>query len=227
MIQLIIETATERGVIALIDQGQVLFHSELPFGYNNSKYVVPVIAEGLKKCGLSVEQLTMIAVGIGPGSYTGIRVGVIVAKTLAMARDLPLIGVCSLEGFLFPQEGLFASVMDAKIGGVYLLSGERTGSHVRYDGKPEICEMQNISERLGVRGITQLVTPYAQQLRTKFHGVSPENPWEWVEAAPDPNRIARIAQEKYLKGEFALDRHLDILYLRKTQAEIEKEAKRN
>ncbi len=105
MLTLLIETSTERGLIALFDETTALFQVDLPFGYNNSKYLLPMLKQELKESSHTLDQIALVAVGIGPGSYTGIRIGATVAKTLSFAQKLPLIGICSLEGFIPNRDG--------------------------------------------------------------------------------------------------------------------------
>jgi len=67
-----------------------------------------------------------IAIGTGPGSYTGIRVGAAMAKALAFGWQIPLFGFGSLQSFLPAQEGRFAVLTDAHMGGCYCLRGARS-----------------------------------------------------------------------------------------------------
>ena len=124
---LLIETGTERGMTAIVDGEAILFHAILPLGYHNSRYLLPEIEKGLQQLNLAVKNLQYIACGQGPGSYTGIRVGATVAKSLAFACKLPLIGISTLQTFVPDKEGAFAVLIDAKIGGVYMIKGSRKG----------------------------------------------------------------------------------------------------
>lgn len=89
MISLLIETCTERGVIAFFKGTDLIYERELPYGYQNSQHLLPEIQQTFQKLALSPQQLQFITVGRGPGSYTGIRIGVMVAKTLAYALKIP------------------------------------------------------------------------------------------------------------------------------------------
>lgn len=220
MLTLIIETSTERGVVAISDNTTPLFHSELPYGYNNSKFLLPTLEQGLKEAKLNLNQIELIAVGIGPGSYTGIRIGVVVAKTLAFAGKLPLVGVCSLEGFIPNCDGPFAAVIDAKIGGLYVLKGEKSGDRIEYRSQPEVCELEKAGELLSE--VKTLVTPCSSRIKPLLESRYPKGTWEWQESAPSIIQLSKAALNKFNRGEASYDTHLDILYLRKTQAEIEK-----
>lgn len=112
MTVLIIDTTTERGIIALgTMSGEIIAEKKLPAGFQNSDHLFPAMQE----LGVKATDLLLIICATGPGSYTGIRVGAVVAKTLSFTHKIPLVGVCTLEGF--PQPAL----IDAKMGGAYIL----------------------------------------------------------------------------------------------------------
>ncbi|MBC1499336.1 tRNA (adenosine(37)-N6)-threonylcarbamoyltransferase complex dimerization subunit type 1 TsaB [Listeria weihenstephanensis] len=89
---------------------------------NHSVRLLPAIAELMKECDTTPQDLMKIAVAEGPGSYTGLRIGVTVAKTMAWDLQIPLVGISSLtlmaqNGRFF--DGLVVPVMDARRGNVY------------------------------------------------------------------------------------------------------------
>lgn len=220
---LILDTSTERGFVAIIQEMELLYHVQLPFGMQNAQSLLPEIQQGLASTGYSIDKIDFVAVGIGPGSYTGIRVGATVAKTLAFACGLPLVGVCSLDAFVPSRDGAFAAVIDAKVGGVYLQMGCRQRGIVSEVSEPQIYPINKAAEMLC--HVPTLVTPNAAQLRPKLEkeAVLLNLKWQWQERYPSPVDMARKAKQKIDNQEFSLEGRLDLLYLRKTQAEIEKE----
>ena len=68
------------------------------------------------------DAIERIAVGVGPGGFTGLRIGIATARALAQARDLPLVGVSSLEALATPHEGAVVAVIDARRGEVFAAS---------------------------------------------------------------------------------------------------------
>jgi tRNA threonylcarbamoyladenosine biosynthesis protein TsaB len=220
MLNLCLETSTERGFVSLFDGVSQLFYEELPFGHQNSTHLLPMIHKAISTCGLSPKQLQFISTGIGPGSYTGIRVGAITAKALAYALNIPVIGICSLDGFVPDEDGDFAALIDAKIGGVYLQCGTKKGSQL-ISQPPEVCELEKAGMVLD--GVQIALTPNAKILKPKLDALYPNLGMQWQEMSPNPSRMTKLALEKYEKGEFSTDSRLELLYLRKTQAEIEKE----
>ncbi len=226
MIQtLVLDTSTERGMLALIQNGSVLFHSKLPFGLQNSQFLLPELQRGFLETGLDMRQLTFIGVGIGPGSYTGIRVAATVAKTLAFACHLPLIGVCTLETFVPEQDTAFAAIIDAKVGGVYLQKGACTRGVISYHSAPQVLPLAEAVDLLC--DVPVLITPNAVQLKAKLGAMAPAATWQWQECYPSPLHLAALAQAKFKSGAYDKEGALDLLYMRKTQAEIERDLRLN
>lgn len=94
---LALDTATAVQAVALLEQGRTVASQSSHAERNHSIQLVPVIEEILNGNGTSPSGVNGIAVGIGPGSYTGVRIGISVAKTMAWALEVPVIGVSSLE----------------------------------------------------------------------------------------------------------------------------------
>lgn len=90
------DTATSSLAVAVTEGGRVLAERNIHAERNHSAYLVTAIGDCLEAVGLAKQDLDGIAVGIGPGSYTGIRIAVTTAKTLAWSLRLPVYGVSSL-----------------------------------------------------------------------------------------------------------------------------------
>jgi tRNA threonylcarbamoyladenosine biosynthesis protein TsaB len=221
---LLIETCTERGVIAYGNQQETLFAKELPFGLTQSKFLMPYLQEALQSFGYP-PPLDAIGVGIGPGSYTGIRIGVAVAQTLAYSWKVPLIGISSLEGFIPSVPVIhYAALLDARIGGVYFQKGRIDQAGIRKD-PPQVKPIEEIGKEL--EEVTHLVTPFAHSLQTKLGEAYPNKSWTWEEHSPSVSSLFQRVEQSYLEGKSVIPpQHLDLLYLRQTEAEREKASKR-
>jgi tRNA threonylcarbamoyl adenosine modification protein YeaZ len=221
---LLIETCTERGLIAFAQENALVLHQDLPQGLRNSSSLLPAIERALDELGWAPQELDALAVSVGPGSYTGIRVGAAVAQAMAFARKLPLVGVCSLRAYVPEHDGPYAAVIDAKIGGLYVLCAERHGDRVRELKEPQLVSIEQLPEHLGA--IRSVVTPKIGRLEEKVKQVWPDLGLSWAECAPDAHFLVQRATEKLRQGEYSEQGRLELLYLRKTQAEIEQEATR-
>lgn len=127
MLILIIEASSEKGCLILADKTQVLAVTKLAGGPELSK----TIAKEVKNL-LSNQIPDLVAVGIGPGSYTGVRVGVAIAKALSYGWKVPCLGFCSLKAFGPPP-----ILKDARGGGVYAWFGGKAVLLPRNDPRIE------------------------------------------------------------------------------------------
>src|SRR5262245_19717768 len=111
---LAIDTATQTMSIALHDGRNLLAEKTWHTATNHTIELAPAVHRLLEQSDVGIPRLTGLAVSIGPGSYSGLRVGVALAKGLASARNLPLVGVSSLHtiavGQPHYQGGLIAVV---------------------------------------------------------------------------------------------------------------------
>lgn len=156
-----IETSTEVCSVAIALNGQLLFKKESTEGLNHSKVLTVFIDELFKENNLKPESLDAVAVSKGPGSYTGLRIGVSVAKGLCYGLNIPLISVNSLEilgvfaaqnlaEYKLPDDGipvLFCPMIDARRMEVYTSLYNIQGEELR-PVSAEIIDEQFLSELL-------------------------------------------------------------------------------
>lgn len=124
---LAIDTSTTSMTTAIIQGDKLIAESKAIAERNHSIYLVPSIIELLATASLEMKDIQGIGVGQGPGSYTGVRIGVSVAKTIAWTLNVPLIGVSSLEAMAMGAADTVKSsgarwvvpMMDARRGQVY------------------------------------------------------------------------------------------------------------
>lgn len=139
---LAIDTSNYALGIALLDEDKVIGEYITNVKKNHSIRVMPAIDTLLRDCDLTPKDLTKIVVAKGPGSYTGVRIGVTIAKTLAWTLNIPLVGVSSLEilaaavGRYFP--GAVSPLFDARRGQVY------TGLYQYENGEIQTIEKDQI-----------------------------------------------------------------------------------
>ncbi|CAN2218930.1 COG1214 Inactive homolog of metal-dependent proteases, putative molecular chaperone [Candidatus Nanopelagicaceae bacterium] len=92
-ISLVIDTATSRTIVGLMDGENVLFESFAEGATDHGRAVSDLVSQAL----LNNPAPERVVVGMGPGPFTGLRVGIAFARTFALSREIPLIGVCSLD----------------------------------------------------------------------------------------------------------------------------------
>lgn len=117
---LAIESAAKTASVALFEDGVLRAELFQDNGLTHSKTVLPMVDALLSGLGMTPQGLDRIAVSNGPGSFTGLRIGVAAAKGLALALGIPCAGVSTLEAAAYnAQDGFVCVVMDARAGQVY------------------------------------------------------------------------------------------------------------
>ena len=121
MITFAFDTSGPVGSVALRRDGRLLGERTLDTQKHHSSLLLPTADELLRAHGLAPRDVELWAVGLGPGSYTGIRVGIAGAKGFAMAHGRPLVGAGSMEALLLEhgQDGAAAAVVDARREEIY------------------------------------------------------------------------------------------------------------
>lgn len=122
MIWLGIDTSNKPLSVAIVKEDELLIEINQSSPPNHSIGAMPAVEEALGKVGMTPDMLDAIAVSEGPGSYTGTRIGVTIAKTLAWSLKIPLVGVSSLQvlatNAMF-YDGLICPMIDARRSNVY------------------------------------------------------------------------------------------------------------
>jgi len=124
---LAIDTALEACSVAVLDiaQPQAMVHETLPMARGHAGALMPLIGRVVQKSGLQYEEFDRIAVTVGPGSFTGLRVGIAAARGIALAAGKPAIGLSTLAALAAPliaedDSGAVVSAIDARHDHVYL-----------------------------------------------------------------------------------------------------------
>ena len=119
---LAIETSAKSVSAAVVENGVPLASAYQNMGLTHSRTLLPLVDSMLKNCGASLKEVEVIAVAAGPGSFTGLRIGVSALKGLAWALEKPCCGVSTLAAMarnLAHMEGLIVCAMDARRNQVY------------------------------------------------------------------------------------------------------------
>lgn len=133
MIWLGIDTANSPLAVAIVKDGQILAAEVTNLKVNHSAGVMPAIDQIFKKVNMSPKEIDAIAVSQGPGSYTGVRIGVTIAKTLSWTLQKPLVGVSSLQVLASNAvlyQGIICSLIDARRKNVYAAAFDSTNGLV-------------------------------------------------------------------------------------------------
>ena len=122
MLILAFETSAKAASVAIYDGQKLLAESYQNTGLTHSQTLMVMAEDALKQCGKCAQDVTAVAVAEGPGSFTGVRIGVAAAKGFAWGRELPCYGISTLEAMaesLGVYQGYVCPVMDARRAQVY------------------------------------------------------------------------------------------------------------
>ena len=168
------DTATPAVAVALHDGERVLAEATTVDAKRHGELLAPGIASVLAEAGIVRQDLTAIAVGVGPGPFTGLRVGLVTARTLSLVLEIPVYGVCTLDVLAAEAvdsgavNGEFLVATDARRKEVYWASYDEQG--IRLDG-PHVSKPADVATDRPVVGRGALLYPEAFA-----HAVGPENP---------------------------------------------------
>ena len=122
MLTLALDTATKVCAVGLVKDGRVLAEYDISVGLTHSEGLIPQVDQLFSRIGFSKEEIDRIAVSIGPGSFTGLRIGLAAAEAMAYAWQCEICGVNTLTALAYnlPVEGvLLAPILDAQKGNYY------------------------------------------------------------------------------------------------------------
>lgn len=221
---LAIETATEACSVALLQGGAVIERFEIA-PRRHAELVLPWADALLAEAGITRSQLDAIAVGIGPGAFTGVRLAVAMGQGLALALERPLIGISTLQVLAAgargaqPGDGVFACI-DARMGEVYA-----GAFRIHRDGQPEPTEAPQLGAPGAVRipddsygwargtGLAAGQGEVGQRLQAQAWRLEPG-------ALPSAADLARLAARAHALGAYpALPEDVQPLYLREKVAQ--------
>lgn len=188
-----LETSTEQGSCALWRAGEVLERT-CPAGRAHSETLLPLVGELFAEAGVALAQIDGIAFGCGPGAFTGLRVACGLAQGLAVAADLPLLPVVSLEAMAAASgEDEVLSLLDARMSEIYCAHYRRG-----VDGLPQLIgEIAVLPPQAivlpadarsacgnALRAYPELAERIAQQGWTAYADILPTARWLAYLAAP-------------------------------------------
>jgi tRNA threonylcarbamoyladenosine biosynthesis protein TsaB len=224
MIILGIETSTVQASVTLGSEQGVIASSTLSRGASHEEFLIPAIGFLLDKSRLSFNNISGVAVGLGPGLYTSMRVGVATAKTLAQALAAPIVGIPSLDLLAFDvryTNRVICPVQDAKRNEVFFAfyrqvpGGITRISEYLLGGVPRlVAEIGGRAKEILVVGNGALI--YRPQLKelegVEFGAVA--------NAFPQAVSLVELALPRFFREEYDSLFETEPMYMRRSDAEI-------
>lgn len=209
---LCIETTGEICSVALIRGAECVAVKESNTHNSHAKNMIPFIQEVLQMAEMDKSQLSAVAVSIGPGSYTGLRIGVSTAKGLAFSLNIPVIAVPTLESIAQPYLGQGARVrpmMDARRMEVFTALYSSDGQQLE---KAEAKIVENATFKDELTNFKTIFcgngAPKCREILEKFENAIVEN------AALSAKNMAKIVYRKYQNKDFEDVAYFEPFYLK-------------
>lgn len=221
---LALETSTDWPSLALLTPERLLGERLWEARQTLAERLVPKMQELLKEANLSPQDLSLIAVSRGPGSFTGIRIGVVTAKGLAQALGIPLLGVSALDALAWgtPCQGFRTCValLPAPKRGVYVGVYQVEGKELHRQGPFRFLLPHQVVETLTLCPLPGLLTGTASAVERWLEELG--QGWQWAGPAfgwPRASVVGALAWQRWQRGEREDLHSFAPLYLKPTEAE--------
>ena len=223
------ETSAKAASVALLQDGILLGEYFQNSGQTHSRTVMQMAEDLLKNCDLTASDVDAVACASGPGSFTGVRIGLAAAKGFAWGREIPLIGVSTLEAMarnVAMAEGVYCAAMDARRNQVYTALFELKNGVFSRLVEDSAISIAELSEQLkGLKQTIYLVGDGAALCYRMLEDVS------GLVLLPEHLRMQRaagsalVAWEQLQIGALTPAKDITPNYLRLSQAERERQKK--
>ncbi|MFZ4514701.1 MAG: tRNA (adenosine(37)-N6)-threonylcarbamoyltransferase complex dimerization subunit type 1 TsaB [Acidimicrobiia bacterium] len=219
-----IDTSTNQISVALSASGNVLGAITLESGRKHAEHLPPAIAYLADATAVGIPALTAIAVGTGPGLFTGLRVGITTAKVMAQTLRVPIIGVPSLDLLAYPVRTtprLIAAVIDARRREVFWALYRSVPGGIQRVCEYQVGDPRDLANELQAVGDDVLIVGeggvryrecFAEVDRVEFAG--PEH------VTPSASALVTLAAARMEREAFSAVEEIVPLYLRESDAEI-------
>jgi tRNA threonylcarbamoyladenosine biosynthesis protein TsaB len=224
MLVLGLETSTSRSSVALVDHERVVASASLGMPRRHGEFLAPAISFCLEQAGVDASRITGVAVGLGPGLFTGLRVGIATAQAFAAARRLPVVGLAGLDVLAFRvrySRRSICTAIDARRGELFWARYRTSPGGVQRVGDLQVGTVQQLAAELEATGEETLVIgDGALRYRAELAHVDgaeiagPDLAW------PDAADLAELAVPRFVREQTQQPPDLQPIYLRQADAKI-------
>jgi tRNA threonylcarbamoyladenosine biosynthesis protein TsaB len=219
-----IETATEAAGCAIGGHEGVLATTQCARSKRHAENLAPAIEFICGQARVELADIGLVAVDVGPGLFTGLRVGVATAKAIAFALRVPMIGVSSLDLLAFPvrfSPRLIVAAIDARRGELYYAMYRQVPGGVQRLSEQLVGSPDDLASELIATGEeVLLVGDGAHRYAEVFEGLARVEIVDAGSSHPSASSLVQLAHPRALREEFERPERIEPLYLRRPDAEI-------
>lgn len=222
MLVLAIDTTAVAASVALVDDNGIIAVFNVNNKLTHSQKLLPMIDSVISQAGYDIKDIDLFAVSAGPGSFTGVRIGISAIKGLAFSQDIPCVSVSSVEALAYMNRNcgaVICSVMDARRDEYYNALFDSEFNRICEDraiSAPELEEQLSNYDRVILNG--DGAVKFYDWLDGRLPGVFLSGEVTMLQNA---GSVGLCAMRKYKNGEYVSSFELTPFYLRKPQAERE------
>lgn len=221
-----IETAVEHVGVALGDHRGIRAHTMVASDRRHAESLTPMIRFAMQQASVEMTDLSAIAVDVGPGLFTGMRVGMATAQSMAWALDLPVVPICSLDALAMNadlSESTVAAALDARRGEVYWAVYRMRGSGVEPQriSEPVVTSPEDLAIHIADRAEDMVCVGSGFDRHAELFEASP-----WAQLVgrdsmfPSANAVVTLAGYRMLADDTVSASEVQPMYLRAPDAEI-------
>lgn len=246
---LAMDTSSKNASVAILEDQDILIELNNDDEKTHSQKLMPMIDEAFDKTNLSLDNIDLISCCLGPGSFTGVRIGIATAKAFSDSQNIPTVGVSSLASLAYnlSQEGTICSLINANNGNVYAgifeIVKSSKGMYLEIaKSKLEFLSLKDSNGNISSKSLVKFIEENLKADSISFVGDGAILYKDLIKDLYFKNNvriiiadethaiasgisIAKIGYTKYKNGEYGDSSVLSPIYLRKSQAEIALEEK--
>ena len=207
---LIFDTSTHLSYIVLYKNFKTVETKFFKENFLNSQKFLNEIKEFLHDENISLDELDYIATGIGPGSYTGLRVSASIAQAFSFAKKIPLITYSSLIAYIPDNNGSFLSVYDAKRGGIYILSGKKDSNKIIFS--KDHIKLPDDEAIILFNEKDYIITPHKTKIFEKFKNSNLQLNEKIIQKNPDFEFLANFSKNLFFDKKFVKKPFVNLIY---------------
>jgi tRNA threonylcarbamoyladenosine biosynthesis protein TsaB len=224
VLTLAIDTATAQVGVAIGRDGRVVGEVTVAAPRRHAEELTPAIAYLLRETGVALAGLAFVAVGTGPGLFTGLRVGVTTARTIAQVLGVPVVGIPSLDLVAYPWRATdrrLVALVDARRHEVFVARYRPVPGGLDREGPYSVEAPEAVEAQLAATGDpVLLVGDGVLAYPEAFAGLDHAEQLGAMAAAPSVAALVELATARFEREEFDRPEDIQPLYLRQSDAEI-------
>ncbi len=218
-----VDTSTMTAGIGIVEEDEILVEVKFSVKITYSEILLSCIDQALKNVSLKIDDLDGLAISIGPGSFTGLRIGLSTLKGLSFATEKPLASVPSLDALAYLSlycQYPVVTMLDAKKSQVYAAIYETRDGELKRQSDYLVIDVEDLVKKVSQRSL--FVGPGAKLYQKKLIELLKDKAYfsQAEQSLPSGAMVALLGSKKLMLGQFEDMVNLEPLYLRKSEAEL-------